>query len=588
MNTQTLPSPQDNRTRAKHLYWQGWRIVRISEVLEENPATVYSWKERDKWDESTPIQRVEAALESRLLQLIVKDEKEGKDFKEIDLLGRQIERVARVNKYGETGKESDLNPKIKNRNDAKRKLKNDIGEDGPELLLAEFKNSLFDYQKTWYEAGQKYRIRDLLKSRQIGATWYFAREAICDASLTGKNKIFLSASRAQAYVFKNYIIQFVREVTGVELKGDPIILDNGAELHFLGTNARTAQSYHGDIYMDEYFWIHGFQEFRKVASGMAMHKQWNQTYISTPSSINHEAYPYWSGELFNKRRKKSEKVKIDITHSALKDGLLCADNQWRQIVTVHDAVAGGCDLFDIDQLRMEYSEDEFKNLLECEFVDDTLSVFPMSSMQSCMVDSWLVWRDYRPSASRPLGDSGVWVSLDPDGGGEDGDGAGLTVVSPATGSKPFRVIEKKRMRGLDYEQQAEEVRKLTLKYKVDKIDVDGTGLGVSTAKVIATFFPAVRVHNFTVESKAMLIYKTQSVIKNGRLQFDAGDIDLAQSFMSIRRQLTKSTQQLTYTAGRREGTGHADLAWALMMSISNEPMEASARGNTGNGITEIY
>ncbi|MBD7959133.1 hypothetical protein [Comamonas avium] len=41
-----------------------------------------------------------------------KDNKTSGDFKEIDLLGRQIERLARVHKYSETGKESDLNPKI--------------------------------------------------------------------------------------------------------------------------------------------------------------------------------------------------------------------------------------------------------------------------------------------------------------------------------------------------------------------------------------------------------------------------------------------------------------------------------------------
>ena len=85
-------------------------------------------------------------------------------------------------------------------------------------------------------------------------------------------------------MFKRYIIQFAR--MRVELKGDPMVLPNGAHLYFLGTNARTAQSYHGNIYMDEYFWIHGFLEFRKVASGMAMHKKWRQTYISTPSSLS--------------------------------------------------------------------------------------------------------------------------------------------------------------------------------------------------------------------------------------------------------------------------------------------------------------
>lgn len=85
------------------------------------------------------------------------------------------------------------------------------------------------------------RTRMILKSRQIGATFYFAREALIDALLTGRNQIFLSASKAQAHQFKNYMQAFVQEALGRQLTGDPIVLANGAELHFLGTNYRTAQ-----------------------------------------------------------------------------------------------------------------------------------------------------------------------------------------------------------------------------------------------------------------------------------------------------------------------------------------------------------
>lgn len=570
------------------LYWQGWRVARIAELLNEKPATIHSWKLRDKWDEASPIDRVESTLEARLVQLIVKEDKEGKDFKEIDLLGRQIERLARVHKYEESGKESDLNPRIKARNEAPRKAKNEIAEEDLQKLEEAFLQSLFGYQKKWYKAGQHYRIRDILKSRQIGATWYFAREAIVDAAITGKNKIFLSASKAQAHIFKNYIIQFVREVTGVELKGDPLILSNGAELHFLGTNARTAQGYHGDIYMDEFFWIYGFQEFRKVASGMAIHKKWKQTYFSTPSSIAHEAYPFWTGDQFNKRRKKADRKKIDVSHAALADGVYCADGQWKQIVTVEDAMAGGCDLFDLDQLKVEYSEDEFANLFMCEFVDDTQSVFPLSKLQKCMVDSWMVWTDFKPHTAKPLGSKEVWAGYDPDGGGEDGDGAGLVVLSPGNSTRPHRIIEKRRLRGMDYEQQAEEIRKITQKYNVTAIDIDGTGLGNAVYKLVVKFFPTAKLHSYTVDSKALLVLKAQNVIDRGRLQFDAGDLELTQAFMSIKRGLTKSTQQVTYVAGRRAGTGHADLAWATMQALSNEPLDGPIDSGSSQSFMEIY
>ena len=113
-----------------------------------------------------------------------------------------------------------------------------------------------------------------------------------------------------------------------------MVLPNGAMLYFLGTNSKTAQSYHGNLYLDEYFWIHKFQELRKVASGMAIHKHWRQTYFSTPSSLNHDAYPFWSGALFNRGRSKQDKIELDLTHTNLSAGKLCADGHWRHQAAV--------------------------------------------------------------------------------------------------------------------------------------------------------------------------------------------------------------------------------------------------------------
>lgn len=591
MTPTTLIDTDADRLSARHLYWMGWRIARIAEFLDIPRATIDSWKKRDGWDDASPSQRVEGALEARMVQLIWKERKEGIDFKELDLLGRQIERLARVHKYERTGKESDLNPNIERRNAGeKRKPKrNDVGDEGVIQIVEAFEASLFDYQRVWYRAGQHERIRNLLKSRQIGATWYFAREAIADALETGKNKIFMSASKAQAHIFRHYIVQFVKETTGVELKGDPIILANGAELHFLGTNAKTAQGYHGDTFLDEYFWIHGFEQFRKVTSGMAMHKRWKQTYFSTPSSVAHEAYPFWTGDRFNKRQKKAERVTIDVSHAALQNGARGPDGQWRQIVTIEDAIAGGCDLFDIDQLRLEYSDDEFANLLMCEFVDDTQSAFPLAMMQKCMVDSWDVWRDLKPFAPRPYGEFPVWVGYDPAGDGEDGDGAGLVVVAPPRSAEgKHRVLERHRIKGRDYEAQAEFIRGVTRRYNVTFIGVDTSGLGEAVAQLVAKFFPTVTRYRYTPELKARLVMQAQQIISKGRFEFDAGWVDLAQSFMAIRRELTASGRQMTYTAGRNNQTGHADLAWATMHALHNEPLDGPADHGTGRSMMEMF
>lgn len=99
-----------------HLFFQGYPLRAIAELLQTPEGTVSTWKKRDGWDDIKPIDRVDFAIEARMCQLIAKDVKSGGDFKEIDLLGRQLERIARVNKYSNGGNETDLNPKVANRN----------------------------------------------------------------------------------------------------------------------------------------------------------------------------------------------------------------------------------------------------------------------------------------------------------------------------------------------------------------------------------------------------------------------------------------------------------------------------------------
>ncbi|KAG0184746.1 hypothetical protein DFQ28_010638 [Apophysomyces sp. BC1034] len=581
--------PPDAQTGARALYWQGWRISSIARHLNVKRSSVESWRRREQWDDASPLQRVEASLETRLISLIAKTDKDGRDFKEIDLLGRQIERLARVRRYGETGKVSDLNPAIEARPEAKRHRpkkrapRNEISEEQHARLVDIFHASLFDYQKVWYRNGDQ-RTRNILKSRQIGATWYFAREALVDALETGRNQIFLSASRAQAHVFRQYIAQFAREAE-VEFTGDPIMLPNEAILYFLGTNARTAQSYHGNFYFDEYFWVPKFRELNKVASGMAMHKHWRKTYFSTPSSVGHEAYPFWSGEHANRGRSKAQHLHFDTGHAALARGRLCEDTQWRQIVTVEDASAAGCNLFDLDELRREYSAEEYANLLMCAFIDDTASVFKLADLQRCMVDTWDAWaEDFKPLAPRPFGYREVWLGYDP---ALNGDSAGLVIVAPPrVAGGIFRVLERTQFRGNDFEAQAQAIQAVTQRYHVTYIAIDTTGMGQGVYQLVRKFYPAAIALNYSPEVKTRLVLKGLSVVRNGRLQFDAGWTDFAAAFMAIKHTMTASGRQSTYAAGRNDVTGHADLAWACLHALDREPL-AGATGNDA-GFMELF
>lgn len=564
----------DNRERARRLYWQGWRVSAIAKELGEKVPTVHSWKQRDEWERASAVDRIEDSLEADTCRLITLPERTRADEQRIEANLRYMERVAKIKKYQASGENKVLNPKLSSRGAKTHQQKNHLDEEQIANLKVWFNERFlrWNYQKRWWEAKNQYQIRNILKSRQIGATYYFAHEALLDALETGDNQIFLSASKLQAHIFRSYIVDTVQQVCEVELKGEHIKLSNGATLYFLATNKRSAQGYHGHLYLDEYFWIYGFAEFQRVTSGMAMHKKWRETYFSTPSSMAHEAYPFWTGEHFNEGRPKSEHIKFDLSHDVLRHGKLCEDGHWRNMVTVEDAAADGCDLFDIPALRRKYPPSTFDNLLMCKFIDDTASAFRFEEVRRGMVDSWDVWaEDFTPHATRPYGKLPVWCGYDPSRTRDDA--AFVIIAPPMVGGGKFRLLEKHSWNNMPYEDQAREIFTLMERYNVEYIGIDVSGQGKGVFELIQKKFPRATPIVYGIETKNRLVLKAQAVIRARRFEFDTSHHEVVASFTSIRK--SAKSGQVTYDAGRSQQTGHADLAWAIMHAFDNEPLTAA-------------
>ena len=600
--------PIEARRRARSLYWRGWAITQIAEELGLKLNTVASWKRRGEWDKAPSAVKIEDGLEERYLTLIAKEAKTGGDFKEIDLLGRQLERNARVRKFAETGKEGDLNPKVANRNNAevqekraanrKEKGRNFLTLEQWQDLLDDFHKRNFEYQELWWTK-RKRRSRKIRKSRQTGATWYFAREALAKIAewvLDGeqpRNQIFLSASQRQARKFKREIYNWVRRVTGVELKGDIVMLDflgvypqedddhkpvslDSVGLYFLSTNTATAQGESGDFYFDEYAWVHGFAELNKVASGMATHKIYTRTYFSTASSRTHESASWWYGEDWNRGRAKADQRPFDCSLKNLRLGADMPDGSWQHLLNIHDACAMGLGkLVDVEEIRQERSEDEFRNLYEGDDVDDTESAFPFAALAPCRVDSFYTWKDFKSAEPRPYADAPVSIGYDPDKGGRDGAALTITALPSKPGGK-FRLLEKISLKGKDYEQQADAIKRQTRRYNVTDIAIDTSGAGDGVFQIVVKWFPSARRIDYTVWAKAQLVRKMQAVIRRARFEYDAGWSDVSSAFMAIRPTVVGKT--VTFAAGRGGNHGHADVAWAVMHSVSIEPMDANEVG----------
>ncbi|EDU59338.1 hypothetical protein PROSTU_02527 [Providencia stuartii ATCC 25827] len=263
---------------------------------------------------------------------------------------------------------------------------------------------------------------------------------------------------------------------------------------------------------------------------------------------------------------------------------------WRQIVNIHDAIARGLNRVNLEEIKDENPPDDFRNLYECEFVKTGERAFSYDALINCGVDGYNsdVWPDWKPYAPRPLGNRPVWVGADPTGTGDNGDGLGLVVASPpAVSGGKFRIIETIQLRGMAFEKQAEEIKRITQRYNVQSITIDGTGgTGAAVHELVVKFFPAANLLNYSAPLKRMMIMKMLMLIRNGRFEYDAGlHKPLITSFMTIKKVQTQSGI-ITYESSRVRGLDHGDLAWAAMNIFSNEAI-SSETGGAGAQVMEF-
>lgn len=577
--------PQEIQDASKRLYLRRHKPKEIADVLGVPLRTIYDWRTKGEWDDLLSDETIEESFARRLAVLAEKDPKTKIDIAEMETLTGSLVKLrnaraalidtqasSRAGNQGQgdagsgtggTGSGGKAKKKTKG-----KKRKNDVSRITADDFKEKLHHAYFEYQLALREA-RRQRVRMLLKSRQIGATWYIAQEAFEDATLEGRNKIFLSATRAQAEVFRRYIVSCARQHFDIDLTGNPIILNTAkgpAELHFLSNNSKSAQSYTGDVIIDEFFWIQGFDNLYKVASGMATHKKWTKTLMSTPSAVTHEAYDLWTGDRYNQRFRK-KRVEFP-GFKQMQSGILCPDNVFRKIITIEDAIAGGCNLFDLQDLKNEYSPSEFDNLFMCLFVDDTFGVFRFADLEDCQTDTSL-WTDIDHSALRPAGNRPVWGGYDPSRTRDDA--SFVILLPPLKKGDRFRVIRREKWVDKSFTWQAAEIKKLCDQYNFAYIGIDITGPGIGVYENVKNFYPQVTPIHYSVSNKSHMVLKAHEVIEAKRIQWDASETTIAHAFLTIRKIMTPGGQ-ITYAANRTNTTGHADVAWAIMHALANEPI----------------
>lgn len=557
----TLPEEE----QARILYFAGWTLTDIATRLERPVSTVSAWKTNKKWDSATTFKRLQDATEIRYIYLMYKENKSNADYKELDQIAKHLKDLF-------FPKDEDAGSNKKKRKSAKKISPEEFAD----IINDAWDDAGFKYQKDFISNAAKHKISMLLKGRQTGLTWSLAiGRCLMRAVNLKHDQIYISASQKQAFQARDYIKRFVKEHTGIELTGvEDIELPNGAKIYFLATNFATAQGYSGDVTVDEYAWMLNFDLLTEVVKACATLKQFNIVMSSTPSMASHPSHNAWKGIT------DSNKAGVKFTKKQTQKGILCEDHTYRQTITVEDAVAGGNDLIDLDQLKQLFP-DNYHFLYMAEWLKKSKSLFDAAAILRNMVPAFSEWFDYNENLNRPYGDKEVVLGYDP---ALTSDASAVVVIALPTKDYPFyRVLEKYNFFGNKFEVQAEQIKELTERFNVVHIGIDTTAIGAAVYPLVKEFFYNTTGKIGTAQLKYLLVSQAQSLFRQNMLKFSVDWTDFFECFMAITPGITKANGVVIETS-RTQANAHGDYAWATLygigfyVSITGETHEQEGRG----------
>lgn len=507
------------KKEAKRLYLSGFSCNEVAEKLDVNPDTVFRWRTRYKWDEDVMDDSV-AGLRKQVAAIAATDEPMSEaQTRKLDKISRAIEKLERSS--ARQGKEARSK---KRKKEAAPKLSVEAVDDINSRAL----DILYPYQREFVLDDSRFRL--LLKSRQTGFSFTLGYELIKGALSRDEDQIVVSASQDQSDIVRGYCITWCKKLDVEFLEDDnSLIFPGGKRAIFLACNPRTVQGYPGDLYLDEFAWHMKNRLMWSVAVPIVTIGKKRLTVVSTP---------YTETDMFGELIKNPEKY-----------------NRFsRYTVTIHDAIAGGLDV-DIADLRSLLDDISFAQAYECKFFADALSLLSPDEVRAAFDDGCL---HYVPG----------WVNGGVDiGRHRDLTAAVLSEQYVENGDKLVAMRHMDTMEKMRFSDQQLHMEALIESWKMKRLYIDNTGIGMNLAENMQSKYPSkVTPVTFTREKKEIWALGIKKLFETGKIRIP-NNRDLVMQLHSIKRKATE--KGFTYDADRNEQVKHADLFWALALSVQD-------------------
>lgn len=590
--TEHVLSKKEAKQSALELWRSGFSPREIIDYLELDNSIrcVQQWQDEWKKAEDYCAEQAIFAADAEIRRLIQKQQCTALDLKKLQILKDLVAtadtnrtnlkakaiKPVRVKEAASGGGETDK-PDRKS-SAGKRLHKNSIDHITPEMF-ERFEQRLFHHQKISLAAAfdsEVNAMRLILKPRQAGQTYIEAYIAFKRAVLEGDAHSFLSATIPQAMTFNGYIKDIAANYFDCEIfEGTKKIVlkkenKNWGSFEFISSKVFSAQGRAAHVIFDECAWVIGFAKVDDVANAMATQDGYTLTYLSTPSTTQHDFYEYWTGERYNKYQPPHAKVDIDVkttTFLKLNQGRLDGDGFWRYLYTIDSVLENDPSFpYTIEKLQKRCPNPRtFDCIYRAVWTDDNGSEFSIKSLLRCLVPDD-EWAEYVKSTHK------VGAGYDPSSGSEtSGDEAAIAYLElPDKSEDAFRLLYASTFETGTAESHVQHFLKRKKSYEIKHFFVDVSGSGVYLwTKVKDKVANASRV-TFNVEKKTAMVLKMHDLIRQKRFLFHEDmKHEVIASFMSIKKGFTQSTKQITYYSTRSNtasgGKKHGELFWCVAM-----------------------
>ena len=438
-----------------------------------------------------------------------------------------------------------------------------------------FTLGLLPYQIKWLQDNSRFKIAE--KSRRIGWTFGQSFEDTCDVLVDKRDVWFASADESAAKEYILYCKHWI-DVLGIiaedlgeqvidkerDVKALSIQFSNDKRINALSSNPKNFRSKGGKVVLDEFAFHNDQDAMWKAAAASAMQKD----KIRVISTYNGKGNRYYRMVQAAKQGKSKWSCHTVTIEDALNDGLLGAlgfdDTPKDREEFLHEC-----------RYELAGDEDTFQQEFMCNPSDETSAWLPFS----------LITPAEREDAGVPELYTGtpVYVGMDI---GRKSDATVIHVLEKM--GDVFWVRERTYAVGETFANQHAMVDSIFTRYKVAKMHIDATGLGMNFAEDVQKKYGTAVVQDvtFTNVTKHHLANTIKQRFEDIQIRIPINKI-LQDSLHAIKKTKTETTSAPKFDADRN-AAGHADDFWALALALDAATMPYQELtytpcGNPGDG-----